>query len=98
MVKDWCVLLCCIFLCVGVEGAVETITTYTVDSSNAVHVVVSSNSTGDVTHGANKCTTFQLTSAVLSGQYIIPPPVNQVVGIACESTMCYIENIFKPTL
>lgn len=47
------------------EGAIETITTFISSSSGDVHVVVSSNSTGDITHGANKCTTFQLSEDVL---------------------------------
>jgi len=52
-----------------VEGAVETITTFTNEDTKNVHVVVSSNTTGDITHGANKCTTFQVTPTILAGSF-----------------------------
>lgn len=51
----------------GVDGAVETITTYT-SAARDIHVVVSSNNTNDPTHGATKCTVFKLTEAILSGK------------------------------
>lgn len=55
------------FVVLGVEGAVETITTHTTENKH-IYVAISSNSTGDITHGANKCTTFHLSPEVLSGE------------------------------
>lgn len=56
----------------------ETITTFHHQGTGSIHVVVSSCSADDMSHGANKCTTFQLSPDVLS----------------CELIYCFIPSYF----